>query len=117
MPKPEIPGLDAQRLAHGEERVEHELLRDDPERAPRGAIVGDDIVAEDPRRAAIGAGQPGQDRDQRRLAGAVRAEQAEELALPDDEVDARERLHRAETAGDIDRFDGVRGHVLGRLAL
>ena len=36
----EVAGLEAQRLAHGEERIEHELLRHDAERAPRGAVVG-----------------------------------------------------------------------------
>ena len=72
--------------------------------------VGDDIVAEDPRRAAIGAGQPGQDRDQRRLAGAVRAEQAEELAFGDVERDVVERTHvaarRGIRLGDVDERDG-----------
>ena len=48
----EIAGLDLERLAHGEERVEHELLRHDAERAPRRAVVGDDVVAEDARGAA-----------------------------------------------------------------
>ena len=76
----EVAGLDAQRLAHREERIEHELLRHDAERAARVAVVGDDVVAQDAHRAAVGARQAGEDRDQRRLAGAVRTEQAEELA-------------------------------------
>ena len=47
------------------------------------------------------AHETGQDGDQRRLAGAVRTEQAEELALPHVEVDARERHHVAVAARDI----------------
>ena len=54
----------------------------------------------------VGAREPGEDRDERRLAGAVRPEQAEELALLDGEAHAGERLHAAEAAGDIDDFDG-----------
>ena len=37
--QPEVARLDAQRLAHGEERVEHQLLRHDAERAPRLPVV------------------------------------------------------------------------------
>ena len=46
-------------------------------------------------RAARLAHEPDRDLHERRLAGAVRAEQAEQLALADLEIDALERLHRA----------------------
>ena len=51
----EIARLDPQRLAHREERIEHELLRHHAERAARGAIVGADVVAQNARAAAIGS--------------------------------------------------------------
>ena len=104
----EIAGLDCERFAHGEERIEHELLRHDAQRAARIAVVGDDVVAQHPRRAGVGAGQPREDRDQRRLARAVRSQQAEELALLDGEAHAGQRLHAAEAAGDVVDFDGER---------
>ena len=47
----EIAGLDRERLAHGEERIEHELLRHDAERAARVAVVGD--RRRDPARAPL----------------------------------------------------------------
>ena len=42
----EVAALDAQRLAHREERVEHQLLRNDAEDATRRRVVGRDVVAE-----------------------------------------------------------------------
>ena len=82
----EVARLDAQRLAHGEKRIEHELLRHHAERAARRAIVGDHVVAHHARAAASARVEAGDDRDQRGLAGAVGPEQAEELALLDREV-------------------------------
>jgi hypothetical protein len=69
------------RLPDAEERIEHQLLRHDAERTPRRRVLGDDVVAQHRDRAGGGPGQAGEDADQGRLAGAVRAEQAEELAL------------------------------------
>ena len=63
-------------------------------------------MAENPHAAAIGARESGEDRDQRRLAGAVGAEQAEELARLHGEVDAGERIDVAEATCepvDLDR--------------
>jgi len=54
----------------------------------------------------IGARQARDDADQRRLAGAVRPQQAEKLALRDIEADAGKRLQRAVAlldAADLDR--------------
>ena len=62
-------------------------------------------LTEHARRPAVSAGEPGDDRDQRRFPGAIRTEQAEEFALLDHEIDAGERLHRSEAARDIDDFD------------
>ena len=44
--------------------------------------------------AAGGADEPGGDLHERRLARPVRPEEADELALPDDEVDPAQRLDR-----------------------
>ena len=95
----EVARLDAQRLAHGEERVEHQLLRHHAEHAARAAVVGDARRA--PMHATppgVGARQAGDDVDQRGLAGAVRAEQAEELALLDGEAHAGERAQARRSA-------------------
>ncbi len=78
--QPEVARLDAQRLAHGEERIEHQLLRHDAQGAPRVLVSGRDVMSHDAQRCRVGARQPGQDADQRGLAGAVRTEQPEELA-------------------------------------
>ena len=57
---------------------------------------------------ARGAEEPGDDRDERRLAGAVRAEEREDLAARDVEVDAVHRDEGAEALRDAaDRDDGV----------
>ena len=77
----EVARLDAQGLAHGEERIEHQFLRHHAERAPRDAVVGHHVVAHDTQRAAVGARQAGQDADQRGLAGAVRARAARRTRL------------------------------------
>jgi hypothetical protein len=84
----EVAALDAQRFAHAEEGVEHQLLRHDAQRLAGGRVVVDDIVAHHAHAAFGGAGQAGQHADQRRLAGTVGAEQAEELTAMDVEADA-----------------------------
>ena len=57
-----------------------------------GAIVGEDVVAADGDRAGRRRHDPADDADQRGLAGAVRPEQRENLALVDVEIDALECL-------------------------
>src|SRR5512132_1798790 len=104
-----IAGLDFQRLAHGEEGIEHELLRNDAERAARAAVIGDDVVSLDSGATAIGACQPRDDRNERRLARAVRPKQSEKLAFGDGQIDARKRLHAAEATRDVNDLDGS-GH-------
>ena len=109
----EVAALDAQAFAHREEGVEHQLLRHDAERLARGGVVGHHVVAHHRDAAGAGARQAGQHRDQRRLAGAVGAEQAEELALLDVEGHAVERAHFAAGAriglGNMVEHDG-NGH-------
>ncbi|CFN70445.1 Uncharacterised protein [Bordetella pertussis] len=88
----EIAGLDAQRLAHGEEWVVDQLLRHHAQGPAGGLVVGHDVVAAHAGAAGGGVRQAGQDRDQGGLAGAVGAEQAEELAVLDLQADIVERL-------------------------
>ena len=47
-----------------------------------------DVAAVEPDRAGVGPVEPGDEIEQRRLAGAVRADDADELALGDVEIDA-----------------------------
>ena len=67
-------------LDHGQLRVERRGLEADADAwLERVGAVGD-VEAEDDRLAAIGRAQTLEDLDRRRLAGAVRPEQAEDLA-------------------------------------
>ena len=77
---------------HRHERIDGELLRHEPDHRTGGAVVGNDIVP-------IHAHAPGgrrhdsaDDADQRCLSGAVRAEQPENLAPPNFEVNVLQRL-------------------------
>ena len=70
-------GLQRQRFTHREERIEDQLLRHDAKVAARFAIVADRVKTHDPGDTAIGAGEPGEDADQRGLAGAIRPQQRE----------------------------------------
>ena len=58
----------------------------------RGAVVADDVVAVHRHRAARRIDDAADDVDQRGLAGAVRPEQGEDLAVRDVEIDVLERL-------------------------
>ena len=78
-------------LLAGEVQVEARVLEDDPDAAPDGGRVTVEVVAGDRDRAArLGEGRR-QDRDGRRLAGAVRAEEGEQLARLDIEADVVDR--------------------------
>ena len=57
----EVAALDPQRLAHGEERIEDQLLRHDAELPARRRVVGCDVVAEhrDAARASRAPGRRG----------------------------------------------------------
>jgi hypothetical protein len=83
----EVARLDAQRFAHIEEGVEHQLLRHDAELAPGLGIVALHVEAMDADGAGRGARQAGEHADERGLACAIGPEQAEELARLDLEAD------------------------------
>mmetsp|Transcript_29280 Transcript_29280/g.53020 ORF Transcript_29280/g.53020 Transcript_29280/m.53020 type:complete len:262 (-) Transcript_29280:10-795(-) len=99
---PEVAALDTQRLAHAEEGVEHQFLRHHAQRLARGGVVVHHVVAHHAHAALGGTGQAGQHADQRRLAGAVGAEQAEELAAADVEADAIQCLDLPSPVGFLD---------------
>ena len=108
----------ARRLAAEEDVLRHrslgqqrELLVDhrdaDPERLHR--------VGEGPRLAAeahlagVGPKDPGEDLDQRRLAGAVLADERMRLAGAAIEADVAQRVHAAERLRDVRHLDDRRG--------
>ena len=72
--------------------IEVDLLRHDADAGFRGFEFAIDVVAEYLDVAAGLVDQGGHDADRRRLAGAIGAEQREEVALLDGQIDALERL-------------------------
>ena len=89
--------------------VEARLLEHHAEAAPRLQRPGDDIDAVDGGAAAVGPEDGAEDVQQRRLAGAVRAEQREQFAAADVEADCVERQRAAVTLGhavDLDHRPG-----------
>jgi hypothetical protein len=91
----------------GEIIDQHEMLvhHADAERQ-RVAAVGDGMgSAVDADFAAIGSIEAVEDGHQRRLAGAVLADDAVHRAAPDLEVDVLVGMHRAEALVDADQFD------------
>src|SRR5688500_894649 len=82
-----------------------QLLRHQADLAARGAIIGLDVVAVDGDRAAGRGDDAADDADHRRLAGAVGAQQCEDLAVLDFEVERLERLQprRISLAQALDR--------------
>ena len=88
-----VTRLDRERFAHGEERIEHELLRHHPERLAGLPVLAHDVVTHHARSAGGGDRQTCDDADESRFAGAVRTEQSEKFAVRDVEAYARERLN------------------------
>ena len=91
----EEPAAELQVLRHRELHVERVVLGDDADPPLDRDRVPGDVVAGHPGPAAGRGDQRGEHADGGGLARAVRAEQAEELALRDVEVDAAHRLHVA----------------------
>ena len=103
---------DAGVLGDGEVRAERQLLEHAAyaERVRALHRVGGLGLAADRDRAAVGRGDAGEHVHQRRLAGAVVADEADALAGRDREVDAVERPDGAEMLLDaVQRDDPVRG--------
>jgi hypothetical protein len=93
MPKAKVTGLQTQHLAHAEKWVVHKLLRHHAEYAPRLPVVLCHVVAENSDAAGIQARETGEDIDERRFAGAIWPEQAEELTALDIEIDTLQGMH------------------------
>jgi hypothetical protein len=104
-------GVDEQVLLGGELEVAGHRLRDDADGAAHGVGLVEHIGAGDARRAARRRQQGGEHADQRRLAGAVGAEHAEDFALADGEGDAVDGGEVAEALGEVVDLDGRGGHV------
>ena len=82
---------------------QREVLVDgvDPLRARVAHRVQLDLLAVEQDPALVGLVVAAQDLDQRRLAGAVVAEQPEHLALLEVQADVAQRRDRAEALGDV----------------
>ena len=87
----------AQVFPPGEIRVDRRELPCQADAIPHSGRLFDDVFAEDDRSPLIGTQDRGEDPDRRGLACAVRAEQPEDLAAFDLEIDALQRFDVAET--------------------
>ena len=89
---PNRPRLNVSGVPHRLEHVGGELLRHEPDPGARRAEVAHDVVAVGRDRAGGRGDDAADDVDQRGLAGAVRAQQRENLAAADLEIDVLERV-------------------------
>ena len=105
--QPEQAHEEMQVLACGQRRVERDLLRHQAERAPRLRRLAVDGMAGDRRRARARPAQRREHGQRRGFAGAVRPQQADDLAGLDREADAVER--RARTVAQAQILDGDGG--------
>ena len=97
-------------LARGEVVVAERLVADERELAANRAAVAAEVVPEHGRGARAQRQEPGEQPQQRRLAGAVRPREQHDLALVDVEIGAGERRKTVEQAhGRADAHDGQRG--------
>ena len=98
-------GEEAEVLLDGEIRVERERLRHVAGLALDALALRADVAAGDDGTAAGRLKEPAQHLDRRRLAGAVRAEKAEDLAARDAQRERVDRAVRAEAACEPVRRD------------
>ena len=96
-------------LADGHPVGQLALLELDADEAAQALAVPAGIEAQDPDRAGVGRPQTGDRLDGGRLAGAVRSEDAEDLALLDGEGHAVDRRAVAISLGEVGDFDDVHG--------
>jgi hypothetical protein len=92
-------------LASGQVAVDRGELAGQPDDPAKRARVAHDVVAGHGGPATVGREEGRQDPDRGRLAGSVRAEQAEDRALLDAQVDAGQGVHVAVRLGQAHRFD------------
>jgi hypothetical protein len=67
-------------------------LRDEPDHGSSRTVFGNDVVTAGHNDARCRVDDPADDVDQRRLSGAVRTQQGENLSTTDVQVDVLERL-------------------------
>jgi len=97
----------------GEDAAVLEGARQAERGQPFGGQAGD-VAATQPRRAGVGLVEPGHEVEQRRLAGTVGADDADELALRDveiDIVDGRQTAEPAREAANLEQWHGCR-HIV-----
>src|SRR5204862_1834317 len=92
----------------GLERVRRELLRHEGDHGARPPVLAHDVVPVDEYLPGSRVDDAADDADEGRLAGAVRAEEREDLALPDLEVGRFQRLE-ARREGLTQLLDGEDG--------
>ena len=97
-------------LLDGKEALDAGALEDDADSSLQGALVELRVVAEDAHLAGVVVAVAFEDLDGRGLAGAVRPEQAEDLAGAHGEVDALEGLEVAVGLAQAAGFDDGGGH-------
>src|SRR5262249_21180479 len=102
---PEIASLLEEVLPHGQIPVQVRLLRDDPDPALDRPPVAAGIEPQDRELSTVHFGEPVDHLHRGRLAGAVRAEEAEADAWLDLEVDAVNRNTLAVALGQPARVD------------
>ena len=81
-----------------------------PASRERARVPAGDRLAADEDLAAGRLDHAGEDLDQRRLAGAVVADQADDLAAVDMKIDAAERIDAAVGFRDVAKLDQALGH-------
>ena len=107
--QPVQAALQAEQLFTGLLRVEGDVLERHPDPEPDLVGVIDDVVAGHDRTAGRRTEQRAQHAHRRRLAGAVGAEEAVDLATADTEVESVDRGHVGEGSGQAGRGDGRTG--------
>ena len=93
-------GKQPQVVAPGEEPVQSRLLQRGAEQAGSPGVLGPAVVASDPGHAAVRVLEAQKDADGRGLAGPVRAQKTEHLALGDAERDLVQGAHAPISFGD-----------------
>jgi hypothetical protein len=104
-------GSEHEVLASRHQLVEGRLLEGDAKELPDSPRLSHHVDPAHPRPAGGRSQQGREDADGRRLARAVAAEEAEDLAFIDGEADAPQRLHarRFVALGQVADLDGGRG--------
>ena len=99
-------GVQPQVLLGGEVDVQRGVLEDQADVAAHVVALGDDVEAADARRPGRGRGQGAEHVDRRALAGAVGAEEAEDLARRDGERHAADGVDLAVGLDEVVDLDG-----------